>query len=334
LPAGDRSVAWDADTGWILSAPFDEDGLLLTAFSLDDGSASTTELVDGVKPSSDVGLTLDKAGDLWVTLATRVLRITPHEGAVRPWDLPPPPSDAAPSDEDVAAGYALAAAWEPQADVLLFLRSGDHRLYAFDPKTGGVTTLADLPMSTSYVSDLVVGPDGTIAVTGSRIGPNGLEWDVVVLENGGSIRETRPGIGNVCAGSSSMAVLGVDGTVSVLNGSAPLTQVAGGHPYSTAFACDADDNIFHGAIGGAELAITRISPTGDRSTEVLPLVETDANLERLGVSPSGPIPLGPGLEAIIPDQSGGAWVVTSSGTQRSQGDLLLYPSASHIELSD
>jgi len=327
LPAGQRAAVLVLDkTGWILTRTLATDELLLSAVSLSDGGTRTA-LLKGIAPGSvGAGLASDGIGHLWVTIGQEVVRVDEPGGAIRHWALPEPPPDAAPSDENPGAGNAEAAAWDRLGDALLFVRNGDHRLYRFDPATGTVSVAADLPITTSYISRLTIGTDGSIEVTGSRSDSVAFAPAVVRVPTGSGAFDVRDNVVAVCSGPSGFSELDSAGDVNVV--SSTTRQLGNLVPMARSnvpFGCDPQGNVFAITVADGLVNVGRLSPTGSLSTMRLALTQTGP-IQGLSGAVSPYQWVDPRLVAVLPDGDGGVWLVSESGTQSVEDLQPGYPS--------
>lgn len=330
--AGQRYVAEANGIGWILTRPTSNGELAVTKLSLSDGGATTT-LADSQMGGASYrqGLATDPHGHLWLTYGEQILRIDEQGGGVQRWDLPSPPPDAAPSDEHPEAGHPDADYWDVQNNDLLLLREDDHRLYRFDPASGSLTTAADLPVTTTYLSSFAVAGDGSIGINGSLVGATAFTPTAAILPKDADAWLTVPNVLAVCGAPSGIATLDPKGAVAIVSSATNALGQIGFTPRTdTPLVCDAqgdvfsDGDVFSPDGSKGSVAIVRLSPTGQISTVNPPLTPTTVEGHVPGATPI-PTWAGPDLRALLPDGQGGVWLVSSDG-QDEEGRTSAYPS--------
>ena len=330
LDAGQRdAVLTSGSSGWIVSRLLGSTDLVLTTVSLADGAISTSTLEKSA-PGGFIGggLAADGVGHLWITYGPEVLRVDEPGGAIQTWILPDPPPDARPSDVYPDAGTAEAAAWDPLAGTLVFVRSDDHRLYRFDPATGTVSVVVSVPIITSDISRLTAAPDGSMAVTGSQIDATVFTPAAVLV----SVQSPTPAVLTnvlaVCWSPLGLAQLDTAANVTLPDASTiPLAQVSR-LPSNVPFACDASGNVFTLIEANGIVTVYRLSAAGSLSTVQLPLIPVQVHTLGGVVSSWA----GPRLVKLLPDGNGGVWLVSELGTQTVEGafpGVPAYPSLWH-----
>jgi len=243
------------------------------------------------------------------------MRVDEPGGAIQKWTLPDPPPDATPSDEFPDAGTAEAAAWDAMAGSLVFVRNADHRLYRFDPTTGDVSVVSSVPIVTSYISRLTVGPDGSTAVTGSQLEAKVFTPAAVLWSAQSPTPAVLTNVLAICGSPLGLAQLDTAGDVTLPDSStSPLGQVSA-LPSNVPFACDPSGNVFTVIVAKGSATVYRLSATGSRSTVQLPLIPGEVHGIGGVVSSWGD----PVLVDLLPDGDGGVWLVSESGTQTVEG---------------
>jgi hypothetical protein len=303
LPAGQRDAALTSgNSGWVVSRLLGSGDLVLTTVSLADGATSTSTLEKSAPGGfTGGGLAADESGHLWITYGPEVIRVDEPGGAIRKWTLPDPPPDAAPSDQQPDAGTAEAAAWDALTGTLVFVRNGDHRLYRFDPATGNVSVLLSVPLVTSDISRLTVGPDGSMTVTGSQIDAKVFTPTAVLV----SVQSPTPAVLTnvlaICRSQLGLAQLDTAGDITLPDSSTtPLGQVSA-LPTNVPFTCDPSGNVFTLFVAKGSATVYRLSATGSLSTAQLPLIPVEVQSIGGVVSSWGD----PRLVKLLPDGNGG-----------------------------
>jgi hypothetical protein len=304
--------------GWILSKPSENGILALTRLDLDSGNTATNVIDDGVEytPNSPI-LSADEAGHLWFTYYRQLLRIDQESGAIRRWDPPAAPIDAAPSDEHPEAGQLMSNAWDTANGTLLFLRNVDHRLYQFNPATEVFSSVADLPIVTHSFSRVSVDNDGRrFAINGGLLGATTFSPTAAILGEDASTLQVIPDALSVCIDSAGVATMDQAGGIRM--GDRLLGQV-GFHPDSdVVLVCDGLGHVF--SVGGViraddsagELVIYRFSMSG-MATVSLPLTRS-TGFNRYTGEPYTVWGGVPSAEYLLPDGQGGVWLVSVDGT--------------------
>jgi hypothetical protein len=316
LPAGSRDVLAEGGTGWIASQPASDRSLTLTKMSLASGEVgSTSVIVSDVHQWDGTGLASDGKGNLWVGYGSHVVRVDEATRAVSAWDVALPEGDTFPDPSDLApaSGLITTAAWDPGSCQLLFLRSGSERLYAFDPETGHASVRADLGFSTTRDSTLVVASNGDVGVSGFTVSA-GSGFVVDLLGPKASLRLIAD-TDTVLPYPSGLLTHGAWGLLSHgdstgLTKLADLSRLGAYLPMTT----DLEGSFFQSEVADGELVVTRVTAGGAISS-----VRTT-------------LPGDPGIVALLPDQSGGVWLVSYNGTVPGSAATPSWPSLQHVRL--
>jgi hypothetical protein len=355
LVFGQRYTATSAGIAWIVTRPYAGTDLILNRLSLDDGAVSTVPVkgtFTDIFASADAAD--DGAGQLWMVYLQQILRIDEAHGTTHRWSLPPPPRDVVPSFQYPAAGQAVADAWDPTNNQLLFVRTGDFRLYRFDPGTSTVGA-SELPIETTEASTIAVLADGSIGISGQRRESVTSAPAAVVLPHD-SKPEKIVGVVAICATPSGIVTLDEGGAVRLSGGAAkPLAAISVKPGPDAPLACDRQGNIFTAFVANGSLTVVRIALSKAPTTVVLPLAPALGGGPQASVAPEGsssreasagpqtsgvPAPSGtslsapaietadPLLLALLPDGLGGVWLVSADGT-RAGGTAPSYPSLWH-----
>ena len=322
LAAGHRAAITAFDAGWVLTQPFTDNTLTLTEFSLKDGSQMASTMVDqDVGAYSGAGLASDNSGNLWITYTTRLVRYTTANGQFARWDIPA--TQPAIASENPLVGNAQASAWDQAIDGLVFVKNDDQRLYSFNPGTSQFGVVAELPVTTSYISSVGVGSHGDVVVTGTLAGATTFTPTAVHILD--SKEQLIPNAAGVCSEPSGLAIIDANGVVSV-NGSVAGT-VATPHSTGVPVACDSTSNVFEVSVAAGNVTIVRLAGAGSIATVVAPLRPITVH------GPGGvsePSFADPGVTGIVPDLSGGVWIVTEAGFNPATGLGSSYPSLAHV----
>jgi hypothetical protein len=357
LVFGQRYAAASAESAWIVTRPYSGTDLILNRLSLADGVLSTVPvkgIFADVFASADAAD--DGAGQLWMVYLQQILRIDEAHGTTHRWVLPPAPYDVVPSLQFPAAGQAVADAWDATNHQLLLARTGDYRLYRFDPGTSTVGS-SELPIETTEASTIAVMADGSIGVSGQRRESLTPAPAAVVVPHGEKPTKIL-GVVAVCAAPSGIAALDETGAVRLpATATKPLAAISVKPDPGAPLACDRQGNIFSAFVANGTLTVVRIAQAKAPASVVLPLAPTPAGpptasagqqasdgsgsstTPQGGTSPgaSGPTPSGapvetadPLLLALLPDGLGGVWLVSADGT-RTDGTAPSYPSLWHTK---
>ena len=327
LPAGQRWAVSDGETGWVVTQVFQNNSLLLTRFSLADGTFTTIVLEKDLGRFSGAGLSADGAGHLWIAYSDAAVRVDETTGAIDRWPLTEISGGELGSDNP-SAGNAQAAAWDAKDHSLLFVRNFDHWLYRLNPSDGVVSRVVDMELIASTVSSLAVSDDGTLGVTGSA---SSAVYTPVAARIVSGKPEVVPNSIALCAISSQLVVLGQDGGIRTLGDEARLVANVSAPQARSPLACYGG-NIFQAGAGDGQITIDRISIDGDVVELGMPLAAAGTVTSFGGKDVPGAW-LDPGLQSLVPDQTGGVWVVVMSGTQEGEGDGPSYPSLVHLSIS-
>jgi hypothetical protein len=288
---------------------------------LSDGAASTSVLEQSAQ-GTDGGLAADGTGHLWITYGRQVIRVDEPGGTIRTWALP--------MDDDPTAGNAEAAVWDATASALLFVRDHAHRLYRFDAASGEVSIAADLPITTSSHSRLTIGSDEAIAVTGSRIGSPEFAPAAVRLSLPTGSAGVADNVLAVCTSPFGLAELDRVGRITLPGSSATSLSPVSKLPSNVPFACDPTGNVFATTDAKGSVTIDRLSSAGVLSSTQLPLIP--GVVEGIGGVRENSW-ADPRLVALMPDGSGGVWLVSEAGTQTIEELPSSYPSLEHVAFS-
>ena len=318
LLAGTHYVTSRDGIGWILSKPTENGILTLTQIRLSTGEAETRVIERDEQWTVQMPvLSADGDGHLWFTYINQIQRISTEDGAIKRWDLPEPPADAALSDEDWSAGLAGGNVWDPDSDTLLFVRVSDHRLYRFDPTDETFTTVANLPIITHDLSRVSLAVDGTVAINGARLDGKNYVRAAALLNGSQGAQELRLGILSICMGQT--GPLSIDQFGAVESGHQLLGTVAF-TPYSDVpFVCDAHGNAFTtGRVisadgSGAMILAYRFAVSGDVSEWSFPLTKS-TGIDHFTGQPMTVWGGAPSVETLLPDGEGGVWLVNIDGT--------------------
>lgn len=324
LPAGQRAVLAADGAGWVVTQPVQDNTLVLTKLSLATGSFLMTTVLDtGVQGFSGAGIAADGAGHLWITYGKRVLRFAEQSGNLMAWTLPKVSPRLARDSQ--LAGNAQADVWDSRNNELLFVRNDDQRLYSFNPSSGAFAAVAELPITTSYISTIAVGPSGEVGITGTLAGAATFTPTAVRLASFGAKPELLAAQASVCTGPSGLTFMGSTGVIS-LDDNSQLATIPAPGTTKVPFACDRG-NVFEATVGGGKVIVTRISPSGGistRSDSLIPIVVHGF---------VGPVStyVDPSVVALLPDGQGSAWLVSEVGTQtQSTSAAAAYPSLAHV----
>jgi hypothetical protein len=326
LPAGHRAAVADG-SGWVLTQPFIDDTLELAKLSLADGSLVNSVAIDtSVHGYSGASLTADGAGHLWITYGQRLVRFDEVTGTTTTWSLPAVLPRL--PTENPLAGSALANAWDSSTKKLLFVRNDDQRLYSFDPSTSAFAVASELPITTSSITGIAVGPVGEVAVTGSVAGVADFMPAAVRLASLTARPEMFSDVEAVCARSSGLTYLRSSGAVS-LDGNIALATILTPLTTQVPFACDSGNNVFEATVGGGKVTIVRVSQSGGIAAV------SDALIPVVVHGLTGPVSsfANPRVVAVMPDLQGGAWVVCEAGTNSSTNAGSAYPSLAHVRFT-
>jgi hypothetical protein len=332
LAAGQRTAISADGSGWLVTQPFEDDSLALTRIAPSDGVVTgSVVLTPKLARYSGVGLAADAAGHLWIAYGESVARLDENALTLATWPLPASPPDAAPSDERPAAGNVVAAAWDPSAQRLLLVRDGDHRLYSWDPSTAKLAIVTDLPITTSPISRMTSAADGQIAITGTLTSAASFTPTTIDIDSSGKVARSIESATSACWTSQGLALLTTAGEVKLWAGTAARSLATVDAPRGrTTFACDDMGFVFETAVTPGTITVTRLSPDGGQQTATGAL--TAVNGSRGG--PGGSTPSAgwadPALVGLLPDGTGGVWLVSESGTQSSMEATPNYPSLTHV----
>lgn len=326
LPAGQRTAIVEGGVGWIVSEQYETRSLILSKLALQDGTAATSVIVSNLQSYAGAGLAADGQGGLWVAFASQVVRVDEATGALTSWSVPNATGDVVAAQGDPGGGAITAAAWDGANGELLFVRNENHRLYAFNPVTGTSAVRSELSVVTSSSSSLVVAASGDIGVTGSASATSYMPTAALLGPTGTSI--SLSGVTQLCRAPSGLATLSSSGVVSLARSGATngVGAVAAPSPGQVPFACDAQGNVFEAVESSGKVVVTRLSATGTVSTASGSLVSITVH----GVAGTAPAYADPGLSALLPDGSGGAWLASQIGTSSAVPSPLPYPSLAHV----
>jgi hypothetical protein len=271
LVFGQRYAAISGDTASIVTRPYSGTDLILNRLSLADGVLSTVPVKGtfaDVFASADAAD--DGAGQLWMVYLQQILRIDEAHGTTHRWVLPPAPYDVVPSLQFPAAGQAVADAWDATNHQLLLARTGDYRLYRFDPGTSTVGS-SELPIETTEASTIAVMTDGSIGVSGQRRDSLTPAPAAVVLPHG--LAPTKIlGVVAICAAPSGIATLDEAGAVRLpATAAKPIGDIGTKPGPAAPLACDRDGNIFSAFVANGSLTVIRIAAAKAPASVVLPL---------------------------------------------------------------
>lgn len=323
---GDRYAVAANGIGWILTHPTDNHVLALTKLSLIGGRVDTVVLDRNLQQISLIeGVADDGTGHLWLTYGTEIIRIDEVGGAFARWAIPPLPPEVS-ADQDPSAGLVYADAWDARDHSLLFVRNLDHRLYRFDPATASFATEALLPILTSDLSRISIAADGETGINGQRLGAKVFTPTAVILSARGQLQQLLPDVLAICNGPAGFMTLDRAGEA-IDEVSGQLLGKVGFVPASdTPFVCDTQGNVF--SSGEARLdaqhlvvVVARFSNRGAASSVNL-LLRAIPVSSQFGRGTTQPSWASPELRALLPDGTGGVWLVSAAGTN----DLGLGPS--------
>jgi len=344
LVFGQRYAAVSEGTGWIVTRPYAGTDLILNRLSLADGALSTIRVKGtfaDVFASADAAD--DGAGQVWMVYLQQILRIDEAHGTTHRWVLPPAPYDVVPSVRFPAAGQAVADAWDSTNHQLLFARTGDYRLYRFDPGTSTVGS-SELPIETTEASTIAVMADGSVGVSGQRRESLTPAPAAVVVPHGEKPTKIL-GVVAVCATPSGIAALDEAGAVRLpATAAKPIGEIGVKPGPAAPLACDRGGNVFSAFAANGSLTVIRIAAAKAPASVVLPLAPASGGGPTASAGPpaasAGPpaASAGSGLSdletadplllALLPDGLGGVWLVSADGT-RSGGTAPNYPSLWH-----
>jgi len=327
LPAGHRTVLVADGSGWILSMPFVDDALQLAKISASDGSLLKSTTIDGaVHGYAGAGLAADAGSHLWITYAREIVRFDELTGTLLTWSVPTV-LPRLPTDNPLA-GSVLADGWYAPSKRLLFIRNDDQRLYSFDPATAAFAVASDLPITTSPISMIAIGPTGEVAVTGSIAGAADFTPAAARLASLSAAPQVSSDVEAVCSRSSGLTYLRSNGSLASDDNTIMATIPA---PLTTQvpFTCDPGDNLFEAIVGGGTISVLRLSQS--RVLEA----RTDALIPIVVHGLGGPVNTyaNPGVVALMPDLAGGVWVISEAGINTSTNAGSAYPTLAHAKFT-
>jgi hypothetical protein len=311
LPAGQRFTS-GGDDGWIATYSNQSGSLLLTHVS--GGQLSPTWTIENrLDHFSGAGIGIDASDYVWMSYASTIARVESASGAVDRWSVEVAPVNP---NGDWSAGNLERGIWSSKRARYLFVRNGMHELFEFDPKSGLVVTLAELPITTSYISRLAQLDDGTVAITGSALGASSFSPQAAVVDPSGRVIVADDVIA-ACSGPIGMIFLQTSGAVMLADSNARARPIAvmtrpfGSNP---PFACDRSGDAFGAVVADGTAQVDRVAPTGTVNSVSQPLQRSVANPHPGLTNPSPGIWLDPGISTLVPDGAGGVWLVAETGT--------------------
>ncbi|HEX5465090.1 MAG TPA: hypothetical protein VFW92_00275 [Candidatus Limnocylindrales bacterium] len=342
-PSADWSVAWAGGssiaagqrlaaiavgkTGWILSREEATDRLSLTRVDMGSGASASADIGLKANALTGGGLAVDGDGTVWVDSGSEFERMTPSLTVLSHHPLPNPSADVV-SAAGPGAGAGEAALWDSGRRVIAFVRNGDHRLYGLDPAAGIYSVIADLPLTTSYVSRLARESNGSIVVTGAVSGVTVFRPVAAIVTIDGVAAMIHSTVLAVCATPTAVEVLDAGGDVSDLGSASAPQPLVSGPPSNVPFACDGLGNAFATVTANGTTTVSRVTVDGTIASDRLPL-EPLPSVTGFGGAQSVPW-ADPRLAAVLPDGSGGAWLLSALGETVAPVGATPYPSLLHV----
>lgn len=330
LPAGQRSVGSAYGDAWIVSQPFADSSLLLTKLDPTGETTASAVLDTNVTRYSGSSIVSDEVGHIWVGYGSTLIRLDASTLQPTRWAIGDAPVDVLASDKP-SAGNIAALGWDEPRSRLMMVRNGDHRLYVFEPSTGALDAIADLPIETSSRSRIMVAPNGEVAISGSDRRFVDFTPSAALTDTLGSSPELLQSLNSICVDASGLFGLTTTGDlVSVGTGASTVLAQFPLLGSEATFACDETGSYLAG-VGSGQLTIQRRSGGNAAKQVTLSLVGSTAGGALRGFSGQALSRwIDPGLTGVLPDGAGGAWLICNSGTQDGNPSSAAYPSLTHV----
>lgn len=329
LPAGDRAVAFSGGVGWVLSRSYDDNSLSLAKF--DPVLGTTTTVLTGLSTNGSPGLAV--AGDdlrgAWIASGEKLVHFDGATGQTFVATTLVPPQVQKSKYQDVVTTQGIVAiAAEPAGSAVDFLRETDNRLFRWSPTHETADVVATLPIWGRTFSTISRSDNGDLVVTGLDERTDSIS--AVEVTPNGIITAVEPGVTAAAVDGSTAVTVTRAGTYGALGQGTGGATVGALYP-TTRLVVDALGRTWVWRTTRGHLLAECVDSSNSVRTVDLPLIalsNPDSGHGPAG-DQSGESFVAPGVQGMIPDTSGGVWIVTNGGSAPGSVSSA-YPTFEHV----